>query len=131
MKRIIPDANVFLRFLLNDIPSQVNKAEGIFSQAKLREIEIIVPQIVLFETHFTLDKYYNFNKNEINEKLKAILSVDYFKIEDRTVFLRALDLWNVRNISFPDAFLIFYCDENNGELFTFDKKLNKLTESVG
>lgn len=126
MKSIVPDANIFLRFLLNEIPSQVKKAEIIFGQAKKKEIEIIVPQIVIFEVHFTLDKYYKFDKKDITEKLRSLLSVDFFKINDQTIFLKALDLWVTKNISFSDAFLISFCEENNGELFTFDKKLNKL-----
>ncbi|OGG02028.1 hypothetical protein A2W14_06330 [Candidatus Gottesmanbacteria bacterium RBG_16_37_8] len=127
MKSIIPDANVFLRFLLNDIPYQVKKAETVFSKAKNREIAIIVPQIIIFEIQFTLDKYYQFSKSKINDKLKAIISMDYFRIEDRVLFLKALDLWLANNISFPDAFLTYYCEEHHGELFSFDTKLNKLT----
>ncbi|OGG17402.1 hypothetical protein A3D78_05980 [Candidatus Gottesmanbacteria bacterium RIFCSPHIGHO2_02_FULL_39_14] len=130
MKSIIPDANIFIRFLLNDIPTQVNKAETIFQQAKKKEIEIIVPQIVVFEIHFTLDKYYQFDKKDINEKIKAILSADYFIIEKRAIFLKALEFWLSNNISFPDAFLISFCEEVNGELFSFDKKLNKLNSRL-
>ena len=127
MRSVIPDANIFLRFILNDIPSQVKKTELLFNQAKKSEIEIIIPQIIIFEIQFALDKFYNFNKQNIIRNIKAILSADYFKINDKSIFLKALDLWFSKNISFPDAFLISYCDENNGELFTFDKKLNKLT----
>ena len=126
MKFIIPDANIFLRFLLNDVPSQVTKTETIFKQAKKKEIELIVPQIIIFEIHFTLEKYYKFSKKVIRDKLKSILSADLFRIEEKTIFLKALDLWFSKNISFPDAFLISFCDEKNGELFTFDNKLNKL-----
>ena len=40
MRSVIPDANIFLRFILNDIPSQVKKTELLFNQAKKSEIEI-------------------------------------------------------------------------------------------
>ena len=126
LKKIIPDTNIFLRFILNDIPSEAKKAEIVFSKSKTGEIDIIIPQIVILEIHFTLEKYYQFSKKDIIDKLKAILSADYFKIDERAVFLKALDLWITKNISLPDAFLISYCEENNGEIFSFDKKLNKL-----
>src|SRR3990170_1726880 len=125
MKRIIPDANIFIRYFLNDIASQVTRAEKVFEKAKKKEIELIIPQIVIFEILFILEKYYKFDKAELKEKLKSILSTDYFNIIERSVFLKALEIWSLQNISFPDAFIISFSEVNQADIFSFDKKLNK------
>ena len=125
MKRIIPDANIFIRYFLNDIASQVTRAEKVFEKAKKKEIELIIPQIVIFEILFILEKYYKFDKAELKEKLKSILSTDYFNIIERSVFLKELEIWSLQNISFPDAFIISFSEVNQADIFSFDKKLNK------
>jgi hypothetical protein len=40
MKEVIVDTNVFLRFLLNDIPEQKRQGEKLFKQAKTRKVAI-------------------------------------------------------------------------------------------
>lgn len=124
MKKYIPDTNVFLRFILDDIPSQVKKAEEFFQRAKNGKIEIVVPQIVIFEIHFVLEKYYKLTKAETTEKIKAILSAEYLKVESKEIFLKAIDHWSNKNISFPDAFLISAAENIQAELYSFDRKLN-------
>ena len=49
MTRLITDTNVFLRFLLNDNTQQYKQATNIFRKAKEKKIELIVPQIIIFE----------------------------------------------------------------------------------
>lgn len=123
MKKYIPDTNVFLRFILNDIPSQAKKAEDIFQKAKNGKIEIFVPQIVIFEIHFVLEKYYQLTKVQTTEKIKAILSAEYLKVESKEIFLKAIDRWADKNISFPDAYLISAAENLQAEFYSFDRKL--------
>ena len=120
------DANVFLRFLLDDIPSQAKEAAYILIKAKSGKLRIFVPQIIIFEVLFALDKYYKFPKAEVIEKVNTLLVTSYLDIEDRMVFKEALEACKSKNIDFVDCFLICKAKENNSTLFTFDKDLNKL-----
>lgn len=106
MKRIVADANLFLRYLLNDIPAQYKVAKKLFSDAKLNRVEIIVPQIIIFEVLFGLDKYYHFPKLELIEKLESLIGMEYFKIQDREIFQKALGIFQHSNLSLVDTFLI-------------------------
>lgn len=126
MKSIIIDTNGFLRALLNDIPEQAEKVRELIRQAKKGQITIIVPQIVLFEIDFALEKYYKQDKQEVIEKLKSLLSASYLQIESREVFHTALVFYEKNAISFVDCFLLARAELEGIELFTFDKKLKSL-----
>ena len=126
MKAVVADTNAFLRFLLNDIPEQVQKTERLFEKAKKSEIVLIIPQIVIFELHFTLKTFYNFPKLEITRSLKSITQIPYLQIQDRTIFKAALELYAKSNVSLADCFILSYAREKKGELFTFDENLKKL-----
>ncbi len=126
MKHIIIDTNAFLRFFLNDIPAQKIIVENLLRRAKNSEIVINVPQIVIFELHFVLDKYYEYEKNDIIDRLKVLVSSDYLDIESREIFIPALNFYKNMTISFVDSFLYCKSQIEQAELFTFDQKLQKL-----
>ena len=128
MKSVVIDTNVFLRLLLNDISEQADQVERLIRQAKKEQVKIIVVQIVLFEIDFILNKYYNFEKQEVIEKLKSLLSASYFMIESRDIFQQTLMLYKDNNVSFVDCFLLAKAKIEKAELFTFDKKLQKVRE---
>jgi len=130
MKTIIPDSNVFLRFLLNDIPEQKKLAEKLLTQAKNKEASLLVPQIVIFEIDFILEKYYLFSKKEVVERLKSLISTDYIEIESKEAFGEALKIYEKQPISFVDCFLIARARLEEVELFTFDQKLSKLATTT-
>lgn len=126
MKAVILDTNGFLRLLLNDIPEQADKVERLIKKAKEEKITILVPQIILFEIHFILQKYYLFETEDIVEKLKSLVAAPYFQIESKDIFSKALLVYERNNISFVDSFLLAKAQLENAELFTFDKDLMEL-----
>lgn len=128
MKKVIADTNAFLRFLLNDVPSQKNKFEELLKLAKNSKITLIIPQILIFELDFILDKYYNFSKEEIVDKLWSIIGTPYLKVQDSDIFQDALLLYSKSNFSLVDCFLYSDVKKERAELFTFDKNLQKLLE---
>ena len=120
------DANVLLRLLLDDNPDQVKQTLHLLSKAKVKKIQIIVPQIVVFEVEFILEKYYKIPKAEIVDKLRVILGVNYLKIDDRVIFQDASELFLKNNTSFADCFIFYLARHHHAKLFTFDQKLSKL-----
>ena len=126
MKAVVVDTNAFLRLLLDDIPKQADLVKGLINQAKKEQIRIIIPQIVIFEIDFILRKYYSFEKQEVINKLKSLLSASYFEVESISVFRNALILYKKNNVSLVDCFLVSKAEAEEADLFTFDKKLKKL-----
>lgn len=126
MKRFLIDANAFLRLLLDDIPKQKKAFEKLLQKAKRKEVVLFVPQIVIFEIDFILEKYYQFSKEEIINKLKSIISTSYIQVQDKEYFKRAIELYAQENMSFADCFLLSEAKIENAELFTFDRKIKNL-----
>jgi len=126
MKSVILDTNGFLRLLLNDIPEQADQVENFIKKAKAGKLQILVPQIIIFEISFILEKYYLLEKIEIIQKLKSLITSSYFVIESRDIFSKALTLYGKNTVSFVDCFLFARANLEDSELFTFDQKLKKL-----
>lgn len=122
---MLPDTNIFLRFILNDLPKQSEEAEKLFKKAKSGKVAVVVCQLVIFEIHFALLKYYEYPKLVVIKRLTNLISTSYFKVEDREVFLIALKIYESENISFADAFLLAKAKIDKLKLKTFDKKLSK------
>lgn len=125
MKKVILDTNALLRFLLNDIPEQADEVEGLFRRARDGKLHLIVPEIVVFEIHFALLKYYKFPKEEVIDRLKSIVSAEFLSVESKEVFLKALKNYQNINVSLVDCFLLAKAETERAELFSFDKKLQK------
>ncbi|MBI2334754.1 PIN domain-containing protein [Candidatus Daviesbacteria bacterium] len=128
MNRVVLDTNVFLRILLNDIPEQVKQAERILQQGKTGRRILIVPQAVIFEIAFALEKIYYFPKENIIDRLSSILSSGYFQIQDSDIFKDTIEIYKQKNLSLVDCFLYAFSLKNKAELFTFDKNLQKFKE---
>src|SRR4030042_2028710 len=126
MKSIIADTNVYLRFILDDVKSQARKAEDLFKRAQKKELQIVVPQIVIFEIQFALDKYYKFKKDDVIKRLETIVPANFLNIESRSTFMRCIKIFENNNVSFVDSFLKAEAEKEGMELFSFDKKLVKL-----
>jgi predicted nucleic-acid-binding protein len=127
---IVIDTNAFLRFLLNDVPQQKKEVDQLLKQARNDKIQLIVPQIVIFELNFILDKYYNFPKEEVIDKLTALVSASYLQVESNEVFLEALAIYKSTQISLPDCFLAAKAYIESTDLFTFDQQLKKMFSSL-
>ena len=128
MKKLLFDTNYFLRYLLNDIPDQVREVEALLQEAESQEIQIYVPQIVIFEVHFGLMKFYGLKKEEVIKKLQLLVSTPYLQIESRSVFKEALRVYKNANLSFTDCFILAKSHLNGSTLMTFDKKLAALAK---
>ena len=126
MEKVIADTNVYLRFILDDVKNQADKAERLFKKTKDKRILLNVPQIVIFEIQFSLYKYYKFTKDDTIQKMEPILSANFLNIEDREAFLESIVIYKENNISFVDSFLIAKSKLTNADLFSFDRKLSKL-----
>lgn len=126
MRRVLIDTNVLLRFILNDIPSQADLVEKLFNDANAKRVELVVPQIIIFEVTFALEKYYAFEKNLVIDRVQSLLSARFLNIQDKDLFNSALGIFKSSNISLVDAFLKAECQAMDLELVSFDKKLLKV-----
>jgi predicted nucleic-acid-binding protein len=112
------DANILLRFFLNDVPEQSDKA-----QAAIAGSAIYVTDVVLTEVVFVLERVIEMDRADIVRLVQSFLSLpnvvynDYFL--DQTI-----DLYGAKKtLSFVDCYAATEARMYKNSLITFDKQL--------
>jgi len=119
----IADANIVLRYLLNDTKELAERATDI-----LENNEVFIPNEVIAEIVYVLEKVYNVKSDEISDILKNLFGYSNIKVADIGVIEEALNLYGRRKLDFVDTLLYAYNKVRGYEVYTFDKKLNQLLE---
>ncbi len=101
---IFADTILFLHFLTNDIPEQADAFESVLDRAASGELALITNNLVIAEIIWTLESYYQLSKEEIQDKVLAILNTVGLEVVDGTIILQAVLWYNEKNVDFIDAF---------------------------
>jgi len=118
---LILDANVILRYLLDDNEEMSKKADELIGKK-----EIYIPAEVIAEIVYVLSGVYGIDRKVISEILLNLLNVERIISLDINTIKNALNYYVEYNIDFVDSLLIGYVKNEHYEVFTFDKKLQKL-----
>ena len=116
---IIFDANMILRYLLNDNEEMADIAENY-----LKSDKVYVTIEVIAEVVYVLKRIYSMERNMISDTI-----VDFLKLvqsRDLSVLNFALDTFKKYNLDFVDCVLYAYYELQGIEVATFDKKLQRL-----
>lgn len=117
----IVDANIILRYLLNDQADLHQRAAGIIEGQ-----DVWIPFEVVAEVVYVLEKLYGVPRNAIKMSLQMLISCENISVNDKAVLEKALQFFSKKNIDFVDALLLGYNHVRKHEVFSFDKGLNKL-----
>ena len=116
---ILLDANMILRYLLNDNEEMADQAERALNSG-----EAAVTIEVMAEVVYVLKGVYAMERDRIAETLKGFLKLA--GCQERDVLNLALDTFGDRNLDFIDCVLYGYHAVKGYEIATFDKKLLRL-----
>jgi len=123
MNKVFVDTNLFLRYLTNDIPEQATLLENLIERSNRGEIQLIVNSIVFAEIVWTLQSFYKYPKDRIDEIVSAIVASEAFEIEERDILLQALEDFHSLNIDFIDAYIASWMQKRQlGKIATLNKK---------
>ena len=120
----IVDANIVLRYLLNDTDDLSEKASEL-----LENNEVFIPNEVIAEIVYVLEKVYKLENKEISSALLNLFEYSNLKVSDLDMLNEALKIYAERKLDFVDTLLYAYHKIRKHEIFTFDKKLNNLLKS--
>ncbi|RUM61920.1 MAG: pilus assembly protein [Persephonella sp.] len=120
---VIVDANVVLRYLLEDDDKSFKKAKEFFEEVFSGKKVAYLLQSVIAEIVYVLKGIYKVERKEISDILIELLKRKNIKTEDKNIVINALKIYADKNLDFVDCLICAY--KNNFEIFTFDKKLNK------
>jgi uncharacterized protein len=105
VKKVFVDTNLFIRYLINDIPSQIDKVEDLFDLAEKGEVKLITGPPVFFEMAWTLKSFYNMSKKRIYECLSSILGLPGLEVTDLDILEEALELFYHTSSDFSDVYI--------------------------
>lgn len=125
--RVYADANLFIRFFTGDPDNQAQESRKFLNQVSRGKYELFICDLIIAEIIYVLESIYHLDRNAVVEKILAIVETDNTIIENRQVILRALDLYEEKNIDFIDAYLASHSVKNKCDtIFTFDRDFKKI-----
>lgn len=123
MSKNLIDTNLIIRFLVNDDLKKVSRVEKLLKDKNNQNI-LLDP--VVAEIIWVLSSYYNLDKSDVVEKIRALIHID--TIECNAFLLnRALTLWQDYNISYIDSYLAAVSELGNITLYTYDQNFKSMS----
>lgn len=119
----IIDANIALRYLLNDHTDHFKKSKQIIEHAN-----IYIPNEVIAEIVYVLEKVYVVPKISIKNTLLDLFAYPNITLNDSLLIAEALRIYQHNNIDFVDSVLVAYNSIYGHYIHSFDKKINKLSK---
>ena len=116
----IADANIILRYILNDHEQLSAKAAEI-----IENNTISLPIEVACEVVFVLQKVYQVERDKIQGVLSELITEGLVCLEKPDLLLTALDCYGKTKFDFVDCLLWAYHEVEQESIFTFDGKLEK------
>ena len=116
----IADANIILRYILNDHEELSAKAAEI-----IENNTITLPIEVACEIVFVLQKVYQVERDKIQGVLSELITEGLVSLEKPKLLLKALDCYGETKFDFVDCLLWSYHEVEGESIFTFDRKLEK------
>ena len=121
------DANVILRHLLKDHREQSPKAKAVMDAVQDGRLEVVCHPVTLAEVVFVLTRFYKLSRADISTELASLLKAEGFRIADKPLYERALQLYADTVPHFGDACAcaaaLQHCE---GRLLSFDQALSKV-----
>jgi predicted nucleic-acid-binding protein len=120
------DTNIFIRYFVPDHPEHSPLARQLFEQIERGEVSVRITDTVVFETVFTLEKYYRVPRVKIAEVWLDVLTLPGLVASNKEILRDTFGLWVERSaLSYADSFhLISAKAMGLDTMITFDRKMS-------
>lgn len=115
------DANMILRYLLNDNEEMADEAEALISEGSVQVTIEVMAEVV-----YVLKGVYSIERGKIKDSLFNFLSE--VQAKDMDILKAGLEAYAEKNLDFVDCILYAYHSVRGYEIKTFDKKLRRLLD---
>jgi predicted nucleic-acid-binding protein len=120
------DTNVVVRFLVKDDETQSRRAKKLIQEALGKGDAIFIPDVVLIETVWVLERSYRFPKSEIMAIVENLLAAQGVRFNSSDMVRAALMAFENGRGGFADYFLKEQSrDAGCTAVVTFDRKLDR------
>ena len=123
MNDLFADANLFLRYLTNDVPAQADAVEELLNQAEAGEVVLITNSHTVAELVWVLTSFYKLSKTETQARILGVLRTPGVVVAEERLILQALAWFVGKNVDYIDAYQAAWMQERGLErVATFDQK---------
>jgi len=123
------DTNVFLRYLVNDDPTKAKKCLDLFLQAKSNTVSLSTSEAVIAEVVYVLasKRLYNLGRTDVVARLRPMLVLPGLKLPQRTLLLRALEIYAAYVVDFEDALSKAHMERQDiKEIYSYDTDFDQM-----
>lgn len=132
MQRVVVNANVFLSTLVHRNDKQREAAKALLLKAEDGELEVILPQFVVFEIVYVLQSTYRIPGSELAPMLRDLIALPGVLVIDECPWKRVLEYWPAPLPSLADAAIVAVAASKRYDaVATFDHKLGKRAKELG
>jgi predicted nucleic-acid-binding protein len=128
MTEFLLDANVLVRFLVQDDPKQSPAATALFEKAERREALLHLDSLVVAECVYVLMGRYGRSRTEVVNVLLAIIQNVGVETAEANVVTDALQRFGAIHVDFPDAWLAARATQRGWPVASFDRDLDKFKD---
>lgn len=117
------DTNIFLRFLTDDVPEQVEAIDRLLTRVEKGALELHTSVLTIAEVVWTLESYYGLQPDDVRNKVIGILNTKGLHVENAELIAQAMGIYVYENIDFVDAYNGLWMRERGiNTAITFDTK---------
>ncbi|MFZ0520089.1 MAG: type II toxin-antitoxin system VapC family toxin [Candidatus Acidiferrales bacterium] len=127
-KRWLVDANLIVRYLVQDHEKQARAAGRLFEACDRGDLVIVVLPTVLAECVFVLESFYEHPRGDIAAALRTLISSPAVEIIEAAIHLDALDRYRKTKIHFVDCVIAATASAGGLPLATFDQDFRKFAD---
>lgn len=126
---IFLDTNIFIRYFEQKDQEKALRVERLFERLINGEISCFTNSMVIAEIVWILEKYYDWDKEEVCENIELILSTPNIRIPERNILKEAIGTYKNMNIDYIDSYNHAYIKANNAsQVYTYDKHYDRLND---
>ena len=122
------DTDVIIRFLTGDDPQKQAAASTLFEQVEQGLLTVAAPDTVIADAVYVLSspRLYHLARSAVQELLSALVHLAHFQVQNRSVVLRALELYGSTKLDFGDTLIIASMEQQHSQvLYSYDADFDR------
>ena len=128
MKELLLDANVLIRFLVQDDPKQSPATTTLLERAEKREFLLHLDCMAVAETAYVLIGRYRRSRTDVVNALLTIIQNAGVETADARIVTDALQRFAATNVDFADAWLAARAAHWGHGVASFDRDLDRFKD---
>lgn len=127
------DTNLLIRLVTSDDPAKEAACRELFRKVQAGELTLRAPDTVIADAVFVLSSraLYNVPRADIRAGLAPLLRLAGFRVQNKRILLRALDLYATTRLDFGDAVIVAAMERAKlTTLYSYDHDFDRIPNII-